>query len=241
MHEIMEQSIFAYGEPASGGAVPLVNSFQTKQDYAYQCIKDHILYGHFKSGERLEIRDLAEKYGVSTTPIRAALIRLQADGLVTYTTHSGARVEKLKLHDVLDAHTAMGALQGLAAARAAQRHTPADIARLQAFLDEFERMPQSESPVFYNRLNFLFHRAIVEIGQYKILLPTMEGLFDVLRRAECVWIGVECYRDQSLQEHREIFQAIAGGNADQARACSERHYQRLRRDLESHVLQMENQ
>ena len=139
--------------------------YQTKQDYVYQSIKDKIVYGEFKPGDRLEIRDLAEMFGVSMTPVRAALIKLEVDGLVQYAAHSGAKVERLKPHDLLDAHAVVAVLQGLVAERAALQHSAEDALLLRAYIRCFQQMPEDDSPVKYNHLNYAFHLAIVRISR----------------------------------------------------------------------------
>lgn len=233
--DILEQSAKIMGEidhlPRGG--------YQTKQDYVYQSIKDKIVYGEFKPGDRLEIRDLAEMFDVSMTPVRAALIKLEVDGLVQYAAHSGAKVERLKPHDLLDAHAVVAVLQGLAAERAALQHSAEDALLLRAYIRCFQQMPEDDSPVKYNHLNYAFHLAIVRISRYDILVSQMENLFDILRRAESVWVGFEKYRDCSLEEHAAIVDAIVRGDPAEARRLSEQHYLRLRRDLESQIRKLE--
>ena len=74
---------------------------------------------------------------------------------------------------------------------------------------------------------------------YDILVSQMENLFDILRRAESVWVGFEKYRDCSLEEHAAIVDAIVRGDPAEARRLSEQHYLRLRRDLESQIRKLE--
>ena len=114
-------------------------------------------------------------------------------------------------------------------------HSAEDALLLRAYIRCFQQMPEDDSPVKYNHLNYAFHLAIVRISRYDILVSQMENLFDILRRAESVWAGFEKYRDCSLEEHTAIVDAIVKGDAASARRLSEQHYLRLRRDLESQL------
>ncbi len=98
-----------------------IAGYRTKQDLVYLTLKEFILSSVLRPGERLVIRDLAAKLGVSETPIRAAITRLSSEGLVEQASHFGAVVGSVSDEDIFEIHLLVGAIQGLAAARAAAR------------------------------------------------------------------------------------------------------------------------
>lgn len=223
----------------SSTVLPTVtDSYRTKQDIVYRSVRESIVYGSLAPGERLTIRDLATRLGVSETPVRAALIRLQAEGLVEYVSHMGATVALLRTEEIYDAHTMVAVLQGLAAQRAAERATLKDINRLCGILEKLEALPPGESAVEYDALNLSFHKAIAEIGGYTLMVNLMDQLFDWLSRADVIWKRMDSHRSKGGLEHRAILKAIERGNPEQGKSLMEQHFYRARQDFMEQVAKL---
>ena len=210
-------------------------------------LSDDILEGALKAGERLPAeRVLAERFGVSRPSLREAIQKLVAKGLLVSRQNGGNYVAaKLGstfsdplLHllesnpdaqrDLLEfRHT----LEGSCAFYAAQRATPVDHERLRAAFDELQRCyaPNSKaSRAEEGAADARFHLAIAEASHNAVLLHTIRGLFDLLKHNVVTNIGGLYLqrsetRERLREQHRQLFEAIIEGRADEARECSQRH------------------
>ncbi len=211
-----------------------LTGYHTKQDLVYLTIKEAIVNGSLPPGERLVIRDLAARLQVSETPVRVALARLTAEGLAEHASHLGAVVSPIRVDDLKDVHAIIGALQGMAAERAAERITPPKAAYLEAILAELERLPTAAAYLEFSSLNRRFHGAIAEISGY-IAMPTLlDQLFEKLDRSRILW-SLPAHRELAREEHREILRAVLDGAASEARLLMERHWRRSGDDFAAQV------
>lgn len=206
-----------------------------------------ILEGSLKAGERLPAeRALAEQFGVSRPSLREAIQKLVARGLLvsrqgggTYvadslgTTFSDPLLELLgrsseAQRDLLEfRHT----LEGACAYYAAQRATPVDHQRLREAFENLQRCYAAPVPgggAEEGLADARFHLAIAEASHNAVLLHTIKGLFDLLKRNVVTNIGGMYAqrgetRDMLMRQHQELFEAIVAGRAEEARAISSRH------------------
>jgi len=212
-----------------------IANYRTKQDLAYLTIKDSILSCHLAPGERLVIRDLAARLNVSETPVRVALTRLAAEGLVESVSHVGAVVGQIRGDEIEDVHILIGSLAGLAAQRVAARHSPADAERIRAALAKLDALPEEASYEDYAVLNHRFHRTIYTLARSTLLASLLEQLFDRLHAAHLIW-SLPTHRQLARVEHAAIVRAIDLGLPSEARAAEEKHWQRAGRDFQSQVM-----
>lgn len=206
-----------------------------------------ILEGTLKAGERLPAeRVLAEQFGVSRPSLREAIQKLAAKGILVSrqgggnyvvdslgTTFSDPLLELLEhsssaQHDLLEfRHT----LEASCAYYAALRATDVDRERLTAAFDTLQdcyARADEASQVEEGAADARFHLAIAEASHNAVLLHTIRGLFDLLKRNVVTNIG-GMYKQRSetramlISQHRELYQAIMEGQADKAREVSSRH------------------
>lgn len=217
-------------------------------DEIVEQLETMILEGALQAGERLPAeRKLAEQFGVSRPSLREAIQKLIAKGLLISRQGGGNYVsqevgatfsdpllnllaEKHDAHkDLLEfRHT----LEGACAYYAALRATPADHERLAVAFAELERCynttQNTASPVEEGLADARFHLAIAEASHNAVLLHTIRGLFDLLRKNVVTNIGGMYMqrketRDMLITQHRALYQAIQAGDAEQARALSNQH------------------
>lgn len=171
-------------------------------------LEEDVLHGRLKPGQRLDERDLSERYGVSRTPIREALQRLSASGLVEARGRQGLQVAQFSVADLLDAMSVVTSLEALAAAQAARRITPAQRAALQAAHDACgEAIARGDHDGFYGA-NIVFHDAIAAASHNVTLQEEIRRLSvrtAPYRRAITSQPG---RMSQSQPEHEAILAAI---------------------------------
>jgi DNA-binding GntR family transcriptional regulator len=192
-------------------------------DQVYLAIRERISEGSLQRGARIHQEDLAEDLGVSRTPVREALRRLAAEGLVEMRANRGARVADLAVSDMASAYAARQVIEPGAARMAAAERLPGPLARMRAALSAQRRAIPSVRRSF--DANREFHIALVEGSGNPFLLQFVERLW-VAR------IGEVIYERQSetpermrldADEHERILAAIEDGNGRRAETLTRRH------------------
>ena len=205
-----------------------LNFAPTKNVYAYQELRRRILSGELDPGSVIGQSALAKDLGVSTTPLREALRRLAAEGLVEIESHRDARVTPLTADDARNLVAIRESLDSLAGVLAAQNRTDEDIASITAHLNRLVPLDDAGD------VNALadhrdFHRAIYRAAHNPQLFTILEGLWDkadqyrqfalrLRERSEVDGSRVEA-------EHAEIVDAITAGDSDRAERAMRQHVQ----------------
>jgi DNA-binding GntR family transcriptional regulator len=192
-------------------------------DQVYVAIRDRITSGSLPRGARVHQEDLAEELGVSRTPVREALRRLAAEGLVEMRTNRGARVADIDQGGMRGAYDARLVVEPGAARLAARRRLPEPLARMRAAVASQRRSLRSVERSF--EANREFHLALVAASGNDYLLQLVERLW-VAR------IGGAIYERQvetqermvlDVREHEQILEAIEAGDARRAESLTRRH------------------
>src|SRR5579864_9372494 len=136
------------------------SSVVTKQERVYQAIRERILSGAYGPGYRVVIDALAEEFEVSGLPVREAIRRLEAEGLVIYRPNAGAQVSPADPALFAEEMTVLAVLEGYGTALAAPRLGEAQIARLTEITDEMEAAMAGLDSLSFGRLNQEFHGLI---------------------------------------------------------------------------------
>jgi DNA-binding GntR family transcriptional regulator len=219
------------GSRAEGVAHPL--AIASVVDQVYSAIRERITDGSLQRGARIHQEDLADELGVSRTPVREALRRLAAEGLVEMRTNRGARVAAVGQDDMHAAYEARLVIEP-GAARLAALQAPAEpLARMRAALAAQRRAIPNVPRSF--EANREFHLALVQASGNAFLVQFVQRLW-VAR------IGEVIYERQSetpermgldADEHEQILQAIESGNGRRAESLTRRHLaDAMRRSLD---------
>ena len=209
----------------------------TKADEIALLLEDDIVAGRIAPGSVLRQEQLSERFGVSRTPIREALRRLAALGLVSFVPNRGVRVRTLSREELREAFLVRAELESLATELATPRMTPDDLARLDEAESRFgtltlELRAKARSGVEDNPLaiewmkaNYAFHDVIYQAAGS----PYVERLAKSARRTfvgQITWVARaeldELYA-RNDEQHRAIREAIAAGSASGARVLAREH------------------
>ena len=209
----------------------------TKADDIALVIEEAIVSGELAPGTVLRQEQLSEQFNVSRTPIREALRRLAALGLVSFVPNRGVRVRTISREDLHEAFMVRAELESLATEVAATKMTPDDLAELDACERHFSSVAQemrSREPGDerrsitgdWVRANHAFHDVIYRVAD----LPLVEQLAKSARRTfsgPAVWAPGDHSLDglylKNAEQHRAIKQALAAGSPDGARALAREH------------------
>lgn len=186
-------------------------------------LREAIITGGIQPGERLVERDLAEKFAASRTPVRAAIKRLAAEGLVDQSPNRGAVVKRLSIADTVQLLYVREALEAMACRLAAENGPRDAIARLLVIVDRMEKVTEASDFVSYYRLSGEFHALIHGAAANGPLSKLVDQVNIQVARFQFRNLLLAGRIPESVAEHREIAQAIAAGDADRAEAAIRRH------------------
>ncbi len=177
-------------------------------NHAYQELKRLILAGGAAPGEKLKELELAVALGISRTPIREAINRLEKEGLVEIFPQRGAFVVQPTERDIFELFLIRESLEGLAARLAAETVTASSLTRLEACVEGFTEPFTEKDIERYAREDFEFHRSIVALSGARRLIQLVSSLHDHIRIFRLTTRGVSDRMTPSLDEHRQIIDAL---------------------------------
>ncbi|MFI5341166.1 MAG: GntR family transcriptional regulator [Candidatus Methylomirabilales bacterium] len=203
----------------------MLGTYRTMQEIVYDTIRDAILRGRYRPGQRLVADELAKEIGVSRMPVREALHRLEAAGLVTLTPHRGAVVNEISESEIIEIYHIRGVLDGLAARLSAPHLTQADYDRLNAVLDEMAAAAKAKDLDRVLRVNRDFHQLIWQAARAPRLHSLLENLYDASQRFRNISVLLPGRLEQLTQEHRRIARALARGDVSRAERFAIEHHE----------------
>ncbi|MCX6552076.1 MAG: GntR family transcriptional regulator [Acidobacteria bacterium] len=198
-------------------------------DSAFQALRDGILTQLFKPGERLNIPDLAARLDVSLTPVKEALNRLEAEGLVRIRPRSGTFVAELSPEDVAETFEIRRALECLAAERAIAHLTPEVLDRFRSIVRDLERPVAAEADrALHEQTNVQFHSLLVQLSGNRRLAEMYAELNAHVTIARIHHRREDWAQrlDRVRQEHRAILKALEARSVEGLVQALRQHIQR---------------
>lgn len=186
----------------------VMNDFLPLRDVVFNTLRQAILTGELKPGERLMEIHLANKLGVSRTPIREAIRKLELEGLVTMIPRRGAEVAQItgkSLQDVLEVRRSLDAL---CAELACERISDEEIAELEAACKVFEEATATKDTRTIAAADVALHDIIVKATGNKRLVQLVNNLAEQMYRYRFEYIKDFTMHGTLIEEHRIIFEAI---------------------------------
>jgi DNA-binding GntR family transcriptional regulator len=197
--------------------MPSTRTGPTKQERVYEAIRERILSGAYGPGYRVVIDALADEFEVSALPVREAIRRLEAEGLVVYRPNAGAQVAPAEPGVFDEEMTVLAVLEGYATALAAPELSEADIEQLREINGRMVSAMEQLDSLRFGRLNQEFHGTIYDRVPNAALVDLMRDVarrLDAIRRT--VFVQIPYRGAESVSEHNELIDLIAAG-ADPAR------------------------
>jgi DNA-binding GntR family transcriptional regulator len=174
-------------------------------------------------GQRLVEEELAGTLGVTRASLRAALFDLTAEGLVERIPNRGARVRTISVDEAVAIIECRMVLEGLCAAKAAERVTEPEAARLRQLGADMERSVADGEPLKYSALNHELHRLVRELSAQPVAAGLLERLNGQLVRHQFQLSLRPGRPQQSLPQHLAIITAIVGRQPAEAEEATRRH------------------
>ena len=197
----------------------------TLKEKAYAHLREVILKGELKPGDFLTERTLVEMLGMSRTPIRAALERLDVEGLAKYTPNKGLIVAEISMNRVIDFFDYRMAIECYVVRRLAERQwSTEDVDWFKENLRLQRQYVAELDYVSFTQSDSLFHRKLMKVYDNSEITATMEQLQDRMFQIALKVLRKEQSRIQaSYEDHAQIFEYIVQGNSDKANQQMEQH------------------
>lgn len=189
----------------------------------YHQLRNEIVGGRFHPNERLVEADLARVLKAGRSAIRAALVRLDQEGLVVLEPNRGARVRLVSDREALEIEEVRVVLEQLIVRHAAQRASASDIRDLRRSIEEMRRRLEEGNPMGYSELNAEFHQRIWRIADHQTAARLLANLKSQSLRFQYRTILRPGRTEQSLHEHERILEALAAHDADASEAAMRQH------------------
>ncbi len=184
------------------------NDYLPLRDVVFNTLRDKILTGEMEPGERLMEIHLANKLGVSRTPIREAIRMLELEGLVTMIPRRGAEVAQISAKGLSDVLEVRQALDALAIQLACDRITEAEIQNLREACDHFVEMTKTLDVVKIAQADVQLHDIIVKAAGNVRLAQMVGNLSQQMYRYRLEYIKDTSQHGRLIEEHKEIFNCL---------------------------------
>ncbi len=205
---------------------------------ATELIREAIIDGRLAPGQRLKEEELARELGISRTPVREALLVLQAEGLVDAAPNRGATVREHCAEDLDDLYQLRALLEGYAARRAGTRISEGDVVNLWESCDRFDDLRDGDVRELVKE-NLFFHNTILEAaGSARVQSMVRKVIELPLVYKSYIWYSPD-QRRISAHYHRQIAKALEARDAERAELVMKEHVYEARDLLVAHVRDLE--
>ena len=200
-----------------------MDAYLPLRDVVFNTLREAILKGELKPGERLMELQLAAKLGVSRTPIREAIRMLEQEGLAVTIPRKGAEVAKMTEKDMEDVLQVREALDMLAASIACELITEEALLELVQAMKDFEKSIETKEVKKIAEMDERFHDIIYQATGNPKLVNILNNLREQMYRYRVEYLKDESHYPLLLEEHREIVDAFGKKDKEKVSACMSKH------------------
>lgn len=200
-----------------------LESYKPLRELVFDALREAIINGTLKPRERLMEIQLAEELGVSRTPIREALRKLELEGFIVMVPRKGAYVADISFKDIADVFEIRAALEALAAGLAAERITDEELEDMERLVAEKAEAISGYDMDRLIRVDTLFHDAIYKASRNQRLTNIINNLREQIQRYRTTSLAYPGRMKRSLEEHRGIVEAIQSRDPQIAQQVAREH------------------
>lgn len=218
-----------------------LDNYQPLREVVCETLRDAIRSGVLQPGERLMEIQLAEELGVSRTPVREAIRKLELEGYVIMIPRRGTYVASLSIRDINEVFEIRTTLDSLASGLAAERITDEELERMQRLLVAIGSYIEEGNMEKIVEADMEFHDILYQASRNTRLVGIIVNLRDQLTRYRRTSMAVPGRLQETLAEHRRIVDAIAQGNVEEAQQAAEYHMEKSEQTLLKSMEEMDSQ
>jgi DNA-binding GntR family transcriptional regulator len=209
--------------------VPIkLDNYKPLREMVFESLREAIILGRLKPGERLMEIQLAEEMGVSRTPVREAIRKLELEGFVVMVPRKGAYVAGVSVKDIADVFEVRSALEGLAAGLAAERITEEEMEELEMAI---LHISGEEDLLTVIKGDSEFHEIIYKASRNHRLTQIITHLSEQISRFRMTSLSVPGRIKIAVGEHKKIIEAISDRNVDLAYKLASEHMENAEHNL----------
>ena len=216
-----------------------MNEYLPLRDVVFNTLRQAILKGELKPGERLMEIALAERLGVSRTPIREAMRKLEQEGLVVMIPRRGAQVANITEKDLNDVLEVRIALENVAIEKACARMTEEEMRRLWLAAKEFEHTIAEGNLVKLAEADVAFHEVIYQASDNKRLIQVLNNMREQIYRYRVEYLKDENNYPTLMKEHKDIVEGLVRKNKMQVTATMHQHVKNQAEAVKDMIRQQE--
>ncbi|MCF8010123.1 MAG: GntR family transcriptional regulator [Clostridiales bacterium] len=201
-----------------------LDNYKPLRELVFESMREAIIGGFLKPGERLMETQLAEQMGVSRTPVREAIRKLELEGFVVMVPRKGVYVSNISVKDIADVFEVRAALEGLAAGLAAERITSEELDKLEKSLLQIS---ESNDDDLYELVeeDKNFHELLYQASRNERLTTIITNLKDQIERFRTTSLALPGRKQNAITEHKNIVEAVSDRNIELAQALASEHIQ----------------
>jgi DNA-binding GntR family transcriptional regulator len=204
--------------------VPIrLDNYKPLRELVFESLREAIISGALHPSERLMEIQLAEEMGVSRTPVREAIRKLELEGLVVMIPRKGAYVAGMSIKDIADVFEIRGALEGLAAELASERATDEELETMERYLIKISEEIDTGDLSKVVETDTDFHSLIYEASRNVRLSQIINNLREQIQRFRTTSLSFPGRMKIALEEHRKIVEAVSSRDGELARKLAHEH------------------
>lgn len=216
--------------------VPIrLDNYKPLRELVFESLREAIIGGQLRPGERMMEIQLAEEMGVSRTPVREAIRKLELEGLVVMIPRKGAYVAGLSLKDITDVFEIRRAVEGLAAELAAERITDDELETLERYLVIIAEQIEEGDLNKVVETDTKFHTLLYQASRNNRLTQIINNLREQIQRFRTTSLAYPGRMKNALEEHRRIVEAISSRDGEQARRIAQEHIENAENSMMSMI------
>jgi DNA-binding GntR family transcriptional regulator len=200
-----------------------LDTYKPLREVVFETLREAIINGLLKPGERMMEIKLAEQLGVSRTPVREAIRKLELEGFVVMMPRKGAYVAGISLKDIVDVFEVRAALEALAAGLAAERITDEELETLERMLVRIGECIDNNDLQELIEFDTAFHEALYQASRNEKLVQIINNLREQIQRFRSTSLAYPGRMKEALEEHKKIVEAISERKAEQAQQLAQQH------------------
>ncbi|WP_089609369.1 GntR family transcriptional regulator [Dehalobacterium formicoaceticum] len=200
-----------------------LESYRPLGDIVFETIREAIISGYLRPGERLMEVQLAEEMGVSRTPVREAIRKLEQEGFLVIVPRKGAYVAGISLKDIADVFEIRASMESLAAGLAAQRITEEELNTLKDMVVSFAESADHHDLKDIVHTDTDFHDIIYKASRNERLIPIINNLREQIQRYRATSLAFPGRIKITVEEHRKMVEAISNKNVVLAQNLARAH------------------
>ncbi|MDW7675282.1 MAG: GntR family transcriptional regulator [Bacillota bacterium] len=200
-----------------------LDNYKPLRELVFESLREAIINATLKPGERLMEVQLAEDMGVSRTPVREAIRKLELEGFVVMVPRKGAYVAGISLKDIADVYEIRAALEALASGLAAERITEEELEDLERHLVKVNEYTEAQNLHSLVEIDTSFHDILYKASRNERLVQIISNLREQIMRFRTTSLAVPGRMKEALLEHKELVEAISERNIAKAQELAQRH------------------